>query len=398
MARPTIEQPAVRPQILRQYHEVTYGGRPATKEAFAGAGFDEYLALRRIAFPDMSAWRAACEAPLQELRAEAPRFSPDPPRDVVVPVTAHLARLAVLDLRKARLASGASRVIVDRVKEVCGWEGLRGCSHLDDLDVVLCGCDRGARIDPPLSVRRASIRECTGACLAVLLRGTRTRELEIVHDASPFLDLGPVAEHRRIESLTVWAPLVRGLGAVADAPLRTLRLGAVEPDADLRSLLVRVAGTLVELSLRGVRPLGPDALPRLERLVRLRVPGYSETRRAWIEFAVEHPRVACCFPAVDPPPKHQPVVSVEEIHRGVDVLRVAKGAKVTFEIAADLAAMVAQVRPSFEGDNGDLEERLKAAARSAKKKATWSSEADTLVARATSVETCRWIIDAALDG
>jgi hypothetical protein len=386
--------PAVRPAVLRHYYETTYGGRGETAETFAGATFDEYVAIRRLRGPRLTARAAAVSAPRDDFRAQAEKLPPDPPRpEVPLPVTTHLERKAALDLRTAPFTRGSTRVIVDRVKQVSGWEGLRAVSGLDDLDVVFCACERGEQLEPPLALRKASIRECSDACLDLLLRGTRTRELDLVHSVSPALDLGLVAEHRRLETLTVTAPLLRGLASLDALPLHKLYLGRVEPDDDLPRLLAALAGTLADLALGGARPFGPDVLPDLPHLAFLRVPGYPEAREAWIDFAVAHPSIGCFFPTFTPPSPREPVLTVEEIYRGVDILRATKGAKVEFEIAANLAELV----PDFPGDNGDLEDQVKEAARAAKrKKITWSSEADTFVARAPDVETCRFLIDAAL--
>jgi hypothetical protein len=102
---------------------------------------------------------------------------------------------------------------------------------------------------------------------------------------------------------------------------------------------------------------------------------------------VAHPALDFVFTRLVPPAK-APRVSLAEIHRGVDILRVELGKKVSFEIASDLA-------PDFDAeDNEALEARARALAKAAKKKLSWSSEADTFVASAPDAATLRWLIDA----
>jgi hypothetical protein len=119
------------------------------------------------------------------------------------------------------------------------------------------------------------------------------------------------------------------------------------------------------------------------------VPGYEQFRSEWIDWAVAHPQVACEFISV-PEPSKRPVVQLAELYREVDILRVTKGKQVVFEIAANL---VEDVLDSEELDNGELEDKVKALAKKAGKKAQWSSESDTFVVQAKDLDTCRWVID-----
>ena len=88
------------------------------------------------------------------------------------------------------------------------------------------------------------------------------------------------------------------------------------------------------------------------------------------------------------PAAKTPRVSVVEIYRGIEILRVEVGKKTVYEVSGDLAAELGAA------DNGDLEDQMCGVAKRAKKKIQWSSEADTFVAQAADVEACRWLVDA----
>ena len=55
--------------------------------------------------------------------------------------------------------------------------------------------------------------------------------------------------------------------------------------------------------------------------------------------------------------------------------------------------LVEDVLDTDELDNGALEDKVKALAKKAGKKAQWSSESDTFVVQAKDLDTCRWAID-----
>jgi hypothetical protein len=186
------------------------------------------------------------------------------------------------------------------------------------------------------------------------------------------------------------------VSCLARRPIEELSLGYVEIDDELRATLAGLAATLKRLVLTPTRLYHPKELGDLSRMKALRqVLAHSskEHRSAWIDVAVANPNIGFSFFAFDPPTGE--VCTLEVLHRGVDVLRFErKGKKPSFEVADDLASR----RRRYRGSNGDLEDELRADAKTAKKTIAWSSENDMLVGRAADVDTCRWIIDRALDG
>jgi len=384
----------IRPALLRQYHEATYGDLPLNAKALAGVSFDEYVALRRIRYPKMSAWQAAVEAPTAELRAQAKKLERPQRQLPAMPVFATIARQPTGDLLEAlgSVEPNVQRLLLDRIKTVTGWAAIASLDELDDLELVLCDTTDSQAVDPPLRLRRVALTECSTAAMGVALRSTRARVIDIAYPQTTVFDAGMLASHCDVEEVTVTAPLVHRLAGLAELPLRVLRLGRVEPNGELGPLLRAVASTLEELTITGTRPFGPEQLPKLPALARLDVPGTPETRDAWIDYAVKHPQVACRFAPFEAPPPKALAVTVLEIHRGVDILQATKGKKTFYEVAFDVAAAL----DGYDGDNGDLEAELKGLAKRGKKRGLkWSSEADTLVVQATKPDTLRWVLDAA---
>lgn len=74
-------------------------------------------------------------------------------------------------------------------------------------------------------------------------------------------------------------------------------------------------------------------------------------------------------------------------HRG-------KKKKARYEISGDLTEARRLASKTWRGDNGDLEDELRAKAKAARRKIEWSSEADTFVAFVADLPTARWIVDA----
>ncbi len=384
----------IRPDVLRRYHETTFGGRPALPEAFTGATFDEYVGLCRCQFPKISAWRAATHAPIAAFQEQAAELEPDAQKQPSMPVFAALERQAEVELGQAlkEITPGVERLLLNRLKSVKGWAALATLSSLDDLEVGLCASPHGQAARPPIELRRVGITSCSRDCIRLVLGSTRAREVAIAYPRTSAFNCEALASHGDLEDLSLHAPLVLHVEHLAALPLRVLRLGMVEPDAALVRLLTSLAPTLEELNLSGTRPLGPEALPELPALKRLLVPGYEESRQGWIDFAVDHPEVGCFFPAYRKPSASTASVSVHEIYRGVDILRSIKGKKTSYEIALDLASEMA----GFQGDNGDLEDELKRRARASKIRGLkWSSEADNLVAMSSTPDALRWVIDTA---
>jgi len=392
----------IRTSVLRAFYAAAFDGQPESPIAFRDASFDEYYELLRIRFPNITRETAARESMRhgKDFSAMVAAGGAGSVPTQAERVSRGIARQAEVDLA-AVADPRVEKLIVDRNKLVRGWEALGRLASLDDLSVLLCKTnDAASSSKSRRPLRRLYVYECDRRCLRAVLAATTSEEIDVVSLSAP-LDLGLLADQSLLARLYISAPLVTGLGRLGEPPLRILALGEVAIGPALDGLLARVSHTLEELRLRSTAPFSPSQLPTLpdlKHLARLRVPVFPEYRREWIDFAIGRLDLRCDFVASTP--LAGAAVDVAEIHRGVDILRVrAKGkTRPTFEIAADLASARHAQDASWRGDNGDLQEAVEAAARKAKRKVIWSSEADTFVATAPDVETCRWIIDRALGG
>lgn len=127
----------IRPEVLRRYHDATYGGRPALPKAYQGAAFDEYVSLCRTQYPGISAWSAATQAPIAAFQEQAKELEPDHKKLPVLPLFAALERMTEVNLEQAlaEINPGVERLLLDRLKSVSGWGALATLSSLDDLQV-----------------------------------------------------------------------------------------------------------------------------------------------------------------------------------------------------------------------------------------------------------------------
>ena len=382
---------AIRPHVLRQYHETSYGTSMMNPESFAQATFDEYFELRRIRSPLISRRWAAESAPRADFRKLAEELPPDPPREDTLRTNSSMfERKPALDLHGAKLGRNLQYLILSRIKDLTGWEALRKPEHLDELSFILCGSSEATPLAPPIQVEHLDVKSCDPACTELALRSVNARTIVFDYAKSSPFDLGVFRGQTRAEILWLMAPAFQGLWHLEPLPLKELHLsGGVAPGRSLRSLLDAHAKNLVELGLTLHEPFGPALLPEFPALRQLEVSGYPEHRQAWVDWAVAHPEVACEFSPFEPPSKG-PGVELAEVYRDVDILRTGKGKQITFEIAANL---VDDLLDTDDFDNGELEDRLRALAKEEKRKVQWDSESDTFVARAKDVETCRWLID-----
>ncbi|HYO71061.1 MAG TPA: hypothetical protein VEU33_33775 [Archangium sp.] len=380
----------IRPTVLRQYYEASYGQQVADDEAFKGATFDEYYQLKRIQFPAISRRRAAEKSSRREFRKLADGMPPDPPSESgVLPHFCMIERKPELDLASAQIGEDVQNLVLDRIKLITGWKGLRRLARLELLGLTMCGSVPEEPLVPPVQMGRVELGSCEPDCVDTVLRSTSARKIQLLHEKPSSLSLGLLRGHIELEELWIDATLLHGIGILKLFPLKHLYLSGVAPGQELRGVLEARAESLVEFGLVCDEPFGPALLPELPVLQRLRVPGYEQFRPEWIDWAVAHPQVACDFISV-PAPSKRPVVQLAELYREVDILRVTKGKQVVFEIAANL---VEDVLDTDELDNGELEDKVKALAKKAGKKAQWSSESDTFVVQAKDLDTCRWVID-----
>ncbi|MBU0610429.1 MAG: hypothetical protein KKI08_21280 [Armatimonadetes bacterium] len=280
--------------------------------------------------------------------------------------------------------------MLERIKDVRGWSFLAQLGRLEQLHVAVCGTSDLQCASPSLDVGDLRITQCDAQCLKMLVQSTRARRVAIIEPAGVVFDCHQLAPHVDAASLTILAPLLRNLNVVCHKQRETLSVAHVEPDERLTAAL-SVCCQLRVLDLTATRPFGPALLPTLPGLERLVVPGYPEHRKAWVDFAVNNPRLSCFFASVPETGGGAAVVAVEEVHHGIDILRVNRRGRVQFAIEADVAGLL-----GLSCSNGDLEERLRSAARRARQTGLkWNSEADTLVVSAAAPASLRWVVDAA---
>jgi len=382
---------SIRPDVLRAYYDVTYGrgafAADSNALAFRDATFDEYYALARLKYPDITPRHAATLAhtrpDLQKLAPKLPGDESRPPRDPEPWNGIFIVSRARADLRKAgTLPKGSHALTVNRVKSVVGWEGLRSIRSLRRLSVSWCGVTKVTR-SPRAALDEVVVHDVAESVVETVLWSTSAKKL-VLH-ACGTIDLTPLAGHTKLQHLS--AGTCRNVAVLAKLPLEHLTLHA-ELDDDLHAALTARTKTLRSFGLSGSRAVGPDDLPDLSKLDTLRISGHPEHRDAWIEWAVAHPLVRCDFTSPPVRGPREPSISVAAVHRGVDILAIAKGKKIEYEVSGDLADEF-----GYPDSNGDLEDDIAPLARAAKKKITWSSEAGTFVARAKDLETCRWLID-----
>jgi uncharacterized protein YheU (UPF0270 family) len=386
--------PNIRPEVLRRYHEASYGQQQAGPDAFLGATFEEYYLLMRTQYSKISRRRAAEMSERAEFRELAARLPPEAAEDEESPNTpsrsVFIRQKPELDLSSAKLDQDVTVLVLDRIKSITGWEALRQAGRLGTLSLTVCGTPPEKPLRPPVAVERVELIGCSKNCVELILQSTRAQQVRLLYEEPSALQLELLQGHDRLEELDVDSGMTRGLKFLEPLALKVLSLSGVVPDQALKRVLAARARTLEELTLSSHEPFGPSLLPKCPSLRRLTVPAYDEFRAEWVEWAVTHPRVACRFPKLQAPSK-RPVVQLAEVYRGVDILRIRKGKQIAFEVASNL---VEDVLDREDMDNGELEDKMRALAKKDKRKAEWSSESDTFVMRAKDIETCRWLIDA----
>ena len=381
----------IRPEILAHYHRTTYG-TGSDAGAYEGATFDEYAALQALRFPGMAPWTAADRAESvgrPDFAAMKDKLPPVPARPPVAfglpegePVQA-IERKPEVKLDEVPVNAKATVLMILQAKSVVGWSGLARWKGLCRLQCVTSSSPEVA----PATVRAAFpdlyLVMCDAACTESAIRSATCENVDA--DVDAIVDLRVVLGHTGLTRLRLVAGFVLGLERLAAFKLRSLALDPVEIGAPLRAALHAQAGTLEELALGSHAAFGPEALPELPRLRRLRVPGTAAHREAWLAFASAHPEVFFDFE----PPRSimgttKPVVVVAEQRAGIDVLSITKGKQTVLAIQGDFAgnrndALEAEVRKTLGARARDV---------------TWSSDPATFAARTSSIEWAQQIADA----
>jgi hypothetical protein len=381
--------PNVRPELLRRFYESSWQGGMAPERLYEGATFEEYYALERVRYPRISRNTAAKNAPFDAFRALAGKWPPQPPPVAPVLRNVHLARRPAVDLRSEAIDPGTERLVLDRIKSISGWDALSRFARLRTLLIVLSGAEAPAVPPARAEVDSVEFLDCTMTCLRAGLSATSARSVSFSVPGTP-VNLSCLEGHRNLRELTAGASLVRGMERLARWPLMVLDAGLVEVDDAFRTGVAALSGSLARLAVSSRVPFAPDMLPDLDGFSQLRRVEVSTYGMAyyddWIAYALARPAIDFVFrPIVDG--EQDQGTPLEEVYRGLDILRVRRRRSTVFEVSGDLAADLG------EQNNADLEERLQGIAREAHRQVFWSSESGTFVAQAKDVATCRWLID-----
>jgi hypothetical protein len=389
----------IRPDILKRYYGSMYGHIGHPQEAFLDATFEEYFRLLRINYTTISRRKAAERSKNPAFKAMAATF-PEDPLEIKIPAAQKGApkerkkssvfeKLAALDLSSADLPADLHSLFLDRVKSVSGLERLRNLNGLRIVEGVLCGSDERPPAGVPMDLARIDLNECEEGFVRALLGMARAEWVRVVILDPPAFDLAALKAHHALRALYVSCGLALGAHHLAGLPLETLWLANVPMDGGFRKALEALGGTLRELNLANDTPFGPDELPALPRLEKCIVPAYPEFREQWIAFAVSYPGTRFSFPPLSAPSAKQPTARIAEIHRGVDILEMKKGAKTWYEVWGDLAARLQGERIS----NNDLLARIEPAAKKRKLKIRFSSEGDELRMQSASLDDLEACLD-----
>jgi len=381
--------PNVRPELLRRFYESCWQGGMAPEQLYEGGTFDEYYALKRVRYPQITRNTAARNAPFDVFRAFAGVYPPEPPPGIPMLRNLHLARRTTLNLCSEMIDLGVERLVRDRIKSISGWDALSRLTQLRTLIVVLSGTETPAAPRLRAEVDNIEILDCTMPCLCVVLASTSARAVNFSAPAS-HANLSLLAGHASLRELTAGASLVLGLECLAHWPLTAVELGLIEVDDAFRSGIAALSATLTRLAVSSRTPFSPKAFPDIDvfsKLRRVQVNIHEMVYRdEWIACALAHPDIDFVFARMADDAETQST-SMEEIYRGIDILRIERGENVRFEVSCNIAAEVG------ETNNSDVEERLERIARQAHKQLSWSCESGTFAAHAKQVATCRWMID-----
>lgn len=376
------------PRTLRRLYDAMHrSGVTGPDMLRLDVSFDDYFEFLHRLAPAVSR-RAVAERSLRsDFRALATTMAPDARAELPSPTWTTFERLKRVDLARAKVGTDGLRL--SGVKDVRGFGG-KSLSAVERIHAIDCDTgDARARV-PPLRLRSVEVTDSSQTFLRTLLGSTRPRELTISTQRHP-VHLTWLERATTLRRLRVSAPLVRGVAALRGAPLESLALADVPLDDELRDTLRALAATLETVSLQCGRSFRPDELGTLfegPALRRVSVPSFPALREPWVTFAVSHPSVVFDFSSLNEPDANAETMALEETYRGVDIVKCVKRARVSYEVADDLAR---------DGSNDDLEDELKPLAKAARKKVDWRSEGDTLVVRTSELKTARWVIDRALD-
>ncbi|MGA7832813.1 MAG: hypothetical protein WCA21_17790 [Terracidiphilus sp.] len=381
--------PNLRPELLRRFYESCWQGGMTPEQLYDGVSFDEYYALERVRYPQISRNTAAKNAPFDAFRALASTYSPEARPEVPALCNTHLSRRTALDLRNEAIDPHTERLVLDRIQSVTGWDALARFTRLHALVAILSGADTPAVPLPRAEVESVEILDCTLPCLRTILRSTSCGSLRF-SAPDEIVNLSFLDGHTHLRELAAGASLLRGMERLMKWPLTSLDAGMVEVDDALRTGVAAQAGSLTRLAISSASPFSPQMLPELDRFSKLGRVEVSIYEMAfceeWIAYAMAHPAIDFVFLRIVEDGKARGA-SLQEVYRGFDILRVGQGKTAVYEVSGEMAAELGAE------NNSDVEEHLQRIAAKAHQPLFWSSESGTFVAQATDVTICRWLID-----
>ncbi|MEJ7729932.1 MAG: hypothetical protein WKG00_11995 [Polyangiaceae bacterium] len=285
----------VRPEIRRRYYQASWGAGPE-QGRYQGATLDEYVALKRIEFPQAtpeSAVRTAAADGRPDLakattKATFPLPLPDLNEDDMEALSdkhesIFVQKSGALDLDKT-IGKKRPRILTCYRNALSGWKALARGDRWLQLHFVQCKTSEKAALAPVLPVGMLRVEMCDDATASLLVASVEATELSVAHERPLDLTAAPA---RRLQTLAVSADPLSGVRGLKARKLRVLMLGSIASFDEVVELVAANAATLEVLELSVEAPFGPERLPPLPRLRRLGIPSFEALREPWLDFAVD---------------------------------------------------------------------------------------------------------------
>ena len=391
----------VRLKILKAFYENLFGSDVPSSRAFQGASFEEYYALLRRFYPNISRWKAANRSKIPELNKLAETFPPDPDpssekREKQKRIRAVFRRKNTVDLALEKLPEGLQSILLDRIKEIGNFSVLAQKEKLDTVNVILCG-SRGREIPAKaVSISELRLFEPQYELMRTVLSTVSPTKLTLAFKERPVFDLRWLPISPSMNSLWIEAGMVKHVDCLASSAIVKLMLSNTVLDDVFRTTLQSMHGTLQSIRLHNSDPFLPGALPPLdsmETLLQVTVPAYPEHKEEWVDFAVSHPGIDFRFPSPDSVVLPKQSLRLFSVYRNVDILSEKKGRSENYLICINFAGDIL----GQKGSNHEIADYLKQKAVENKKRFTIHSSSDELMIHAKKFEDCLWAVDRAYE-
>jgi hypothetical protein len=377
----------VPPQQLRAFYEETFD-RGESPRAYASArDADEFLRLASLVHPHLTPRGARSLAP-PHLRSSIDDFPANRPTAPELRVQEVVAERIDLDAVDAR--TDAEAIVLKGANWITSWSALGKWPGLRHFSLVQCtAADLGPVTTALTVLEELRAYEVPVATAKALLDRTATSSLEIVLTAGTF-DARWIKEVGRLRRLSLSGERVVHAGRLRPAPLEELSFTCRRLPAETLDVATAAGSTLSRLHVSSSSPFVPDELvPAAAPALRLvLVPAFTEHRAAWIDFAMSRPHVGFVFSNPSPA---EPVRKVVGVHRQLPISKIGTGKRAWYEAVADLAELW-----GLEGDNGDVEDALRAALADIPP-GSLASGADEMVITGASKSAVKEVIDRAYE-